>query len=163
MPPFPVPINSLLLFLLAFQCWLLGWPLVGQHMQFTLPGAPHVCRCEDRELVMSFWFLLCPLSWLSILGRATWWLLSLSLTQLARFPSQWLFAFGSFKEHQHHHPGVYQMQVRGCLLCMYYVPISKGLLEENHREMNCKCILSSSYGELRSHSIVSLPRSKRIS
>lgn len=37
-----------------------------------------------------------------------------------------LFAFDSFKEHQHHLPGVYRMQVRGCLLCTM-CPLQKEL------------------------------------
>lgn len=73
---------------------------------------------------MSLWFPLCPVSWPSILVRATWWLPSLSLTHLVRFLPQ-LFAFGSFKEHQHHLPGVYQMQVSGSLLCTT-CPLQKG-------------------------------------
>ena len=85
------------------------------HPPLALTRAPHKSGCEDRDLVMSFWFLLCPLSWLSILVKAMWWLLWLSPSW--RGSPLRLFAFGSFKEHEHHLPGVCQMQVSSCLLC----------------------------------------------
>lgn len=67
----------------------LGRPPHATH-PYPYQGSTCESGCEDRDLVMSFWFLLCHLSWLSIPVRATWCLLPLPLAQLARFPRSYL-------------------------------------------------------------------------
>lgn len=114
-------------FWLAFLCWLLGWPTADHPTPLTR-RPPHECRC---------WFCLFDSCCAPCPDSASWWeqrdycyhCHSLSW----RGSSLWLFACCSFKDHQHHLPGVHQMQVSSCLLCTT-CPLQKDLWKKTTKK-----------------------------